>query len=550
MAVFEIEGPDGSIFEVEAPDSATEQEILDFAKANFETAQVAQPEEDQSTLFSRIGDRVDKRQETVSREIDKFVRDVPITGNKAALNLIGDITGQSAGAVWDTAGEAIVTGLKEAANLPPEEFQDVVATSWESMMNAIPSEIKVALGSGTEDVMDKYQELKESHPDEMLQLENLTNILLLASPAPKGTPNPAAKPGVLGKIGKKISRKGKVQAGTERRETILELVRPKKVSVKDAPREIRRTVETGVIRGSKKQATNFEKAMARDVSKVPGLKLNRSELHSANKINDHITNISDQLGRSMAALPAPKQSLAQKTMKGIDDGVDKLLQSEIFLNQQGTAVRALRQKAKSIVAAADDTVEGMWAARKEFDDWVRQQSGGQLPDVQKALGSVNSDIRNTMNKVMHEEGAKHGLNINRRFQNMRNLIEANKIVSVKAEKLGANAIMRTVDNAKKVVGARNAALTLFATALGTTVIGAAQVVSAPLGASITAGVITAGIFRGLKTPAVKKGLGSLLKATDDAIKASVDPVMLQQLRADRALIVELSKHLERGRDAN
>ncbi len=65
---------------------------------------------------------------------------------------------------------------------------------------------------------------------------------------------------------------------------------------------------------------------------------------------------------------------------------------------------------------------------------------------------------------------------------------------------------------------------------------------------ILKGGAAAGIFyvggRAVMSPKTRRGLGKLLKLTDRATLKISDPAVLRQIRADRALIVELLENAE------
>ena len=72
---------------------------------------------------------------------------------------------------------------------------------------------------------------------------------------------------------------------------------------------------------------------------------------------------------------------------------------------------------------------------------------------------------------------------------------------------------------------------------------------APGLASVLAGtVVTGGLgyagYRALISPATKKYLAKLLVASDKALKTSTNPDMLKQIRADRAVVLELLERSE------
>jgi hypothetical protein len=109
---------------------------------------------------------------------------------------------------------------------------------------------------------------------------------------------------------------------------------------------------------------------------------------------------------------------------------------------------------------------------------------------------------------------------------------------------GASAIRRIWDNAVRVVPWRSRAIQESALLMGTTALYASQVVS-PF---ITGGFAAAGTAyiagKWVVSSQAKRSLASLLKVSNKAIGIAKDPAMLHQLRADRAVLVNMLETAE------
>jgi hypothetical protein len=333
----------------------------------------AAPQQD-STFMQRQEDIVQERQDFLQEGIQKFAEQ-PSVGT--AQELIMDAAGSTAGAAFDTIGNAITTGLTEIAQVAPQELKTATEEGFKTFMNAIPSEVKVALSSGTGDVLEKYEELEKSQPGIMRQLENTANVIFALTPATSG--NAKAKPGIVGRAGAELSRKGKLQAAKAKREGVLELITPKATKQADVIKDVARTKEAGLTRGQTRVPFADEKSIARDVSKVPGLDTRRSFLHNSNKITDQKKKVVQQLKDELNSLPEPKTFLLQDANNGIDDAMKALLEKEPFLRDSPKLVSNIVSKAKSIISSTDNSAAGIWEARKEFDKWIKDQVG-KFPD--------------------------------------------------------------------------------------------------------------------------------------------------------------------------
>ena len=100
MAKYIITSPAGETFEITAPDGATEQEVLDYAKANFPTATSPEPEPEQ------------QQGRSVTEDI---VRQVGLTGRAGITGVTSLAT-----MVGDAANTLINAGLRNPSLTPPE----------------------------------------------------------------------------------------------------------------------------------------------------------------------------------------------------------------------------------------------------------------------------------------------------------------------------------------------------------------------------------------------------------------------------------------------
>jgi len=496
----------------------------------------------EDTLANRSSARRQEAVGKVQQDISDFAKS---PSKEAAFGLIGDIAGQSAWAGIDVLGDTLFTGLKTVAETAPDKMQDAVKAGFHSLTNAVPSEVKLSISSGTKDLIDIYGDLEEKYPEEMRQVENIAGILMVAMPGPKA--NPAAKPFTpIGKAGAKLTRSAKVQAAKSKRELVETLIEEIPTDEFSRKMKIRRSRETTLLRGRDIKASPLETMVAKDVSRVPGLNPKRSFLYNSNRVVDESRKVAEDVATKLANLPEPNDSLLKNAINKVDLGVNKLLKEETFLAESKTAVQNMVTKAKSLISSTDNSASGVWEARKAFDQWVIKQKG-KYPDPNKAgaFEQVNEVVRNSLNGVVHTEAKKHGVNSQRAMEKLFHLNLAETALVPKVEKEGVNAFYRQMTKLKDVVGVRNESLGLIATAMGTTFLAASQTAAAPVAATIAAGSSLRLMYKAAKTPQFKRSVGLLLKATDDGLKVATDPIMIQQLRADRALLIELSEHLDK-----
>lgn len=512
-----------------------------FGGELIEPTEPVQVPEDDSTFMQRQEDIVKERQDFVQEGISKFAAQ-PSVGT--AKELIMDVAGAGAGAAFDTVGNAIVTGVTQVAEQAPDQLKDAVDQGFQTFINAIPSEVKVALGTATENTTEKYAELEKKHPTIMRQLENTANVLFALTPAKQG--DVAAKPTVLGQQAAKLSRKAKIQKSSTQREGILELITPKATKQADVVKDVARTREGGLTRAQTRIPFPEEKSIARDVSRVPGVDTKRSFIHNSNKITDEKNKLVQKLSTELNALPEPKTFLLQDASNGIDDAMKVLLEKEPFLRESPKLVSNIVSKAKSIVSSTDNSAAGIWEARKEFDRWIKDQVG-KFPDKAGALKQTNDTVRDSLNKVIFDNSG--GVKTQRLFRNISNLNKAEVNLAPKVRDQASTAFKRVVANLSDILGARNKTLLAVAALTGSTVLAASSMATAPIGAAISGAIAVKGIHKAMTSPQFKQVLSELIKTTDEGIKAATSSQMRKQLRLDRAALIELSEQMNKEQGA-
>ena len=119
------------------------------------------------------------------------------------------------------------------------------------------------------------------------------------------------------------------------------------------------------------------------------------------------------------------------------------------------------------------------------------------------------------------------------------LFAARDVVSVKAIKESKYAIGRLFQNLSRVIGINMNIRRALAVIAGTSVFGVGGYLMA--GAAGAIGFIGAGHYavKGVLSPKTRVAFATLLKETNRAIKVSTNPKMIHQLRADKAILIDI-----------
>jgi hypothetical protein len=468
-------------------------------------------------------------------------------GEISTPELAGDLLGNAASYYLDTVGNAIVTGIKGIAKNTPNLLKDAVVESTKTFVNAIPSEIRTSLSEkGANilefggDAVDFYKELEKDNPRAMQQVENVANTLMAAYPAGKG--NPVAQPTIIGRAGSDLVKRSKQLSAADRRRSIIKLIRPKtSANTKEGSKESLRTIDVGGLRTKEIIASAEEKIIAKAVNKVPGINPSANFTRNQNKIVAHKDALIKELDDGLKALPASEKDLIKEASESIDSAVSKMLNEKIFLKEGSKDVKEIVTAANKILANTDNSAHGIWKARIELDRLVKEAKGS-FPDKAGMFDSANRSIRGALNEVVVKNSK--GVKTQRLLDSSSNLFKAIDNIAPKAKAEATNMIMRQVHNLTEVLGARSKILGIAAIGLGTTQLAASQAVAGPIGAGISLYLGAKGINSAWKTPAFKKGLGELLKATDEGLRIATSSQMRKQLRVDRAAIVELLENID------
>ena len=225
----------------------------------------------------------------------------------------------------------------------------------------------------------------------------------------------------------------------------------------------------------------------------------------------------------------------------LNSKIDEFIQTQPFLvgNSELTAERV-----KKIVLDAIDnnlsTPAGLLKARKQFDSELksqtRQASGKTIfdSDADRAVNLAIKEIRDVVNGFIAEKAPS--VDVRRLLGEQELLFGARDVISAKAAQEGSNSLRRLIDelplkgDTAKILGV-------------TALTGGAIALPAAAGLAAT-GLVGAATVKGLRGPGAKKALGEVLRGADKAIRLEKDAGVLRQLRADRAVVLEMFKSLE------
>ena len=541
MPDYLVTNPEGKKFKVTAPEGATQDEALEYAKQQFGQPQEQQKPQEQGYL-GKLGDVFEKRGEEVGKTAADFY-DFKLLPHEAVVQTLGKgIAGTALDVIGVTGLEILKGGGKVASFLIPDSIEDPVKEQfkkgWETLVGTDTAKelVKIA-GQGQE----AWNEYKKYHPQDAKNIESAINIGLLLAPAKTKA---KAGPTKLGKAAGAIQKSAEKSAIQNRAGFIEKLITPERTK-KVLVDEVARTTEKGVgpFKTSVVKLTPREAEVAAEVTRIAGVGKKHTVQQNYNIIADHNIKLAQKLEQDLGKRRLFTSS--SQVSKNIDDAVTKLVQENpvIVGNAEKTAQR-IAQKAKELVKAQPQTPQGILKARKELDAWVRSQKGSKIfdPEMENTLSVSVRTVRQSMNDSISKYVP--GVKVKSELKRQSLLYDALENMGPKAAIEKNSAIARAWQNAVRALPFRGVANQELALAFGIGGLGAAALfapwVSGALGLTLTG----LGIRKAIISPSTRAGLAKLIKTVDRAILSSKNPSMIKQLRADRAVIVDIVKNAE------
>lgn len=528
MARYQLTSPQGERYEVEAPDDATESDVMSYFQSNL-------PQEDKG-FFERVGEDLTKRKEAISETVKSAEK-----GDIGEFQQTVQTAGQVAGGVLDIIGEGVVSAAKGVSLVIPDAIEEpakeALKAGWDTLTK---TEIGKVATQAIEGGLNEWNKFKQANPQEAKTIESAVNIGILLAPVKVKA---KAEPTVLGKTADILGQKAGKQIATQRKEFAERLISPKKTA-KVLTEETARTTEKGIgpLKRSVVELSPREKLVASEVNKLKGVSPKNSIQGNLNVIYKENEKLAKKLEYHVAKSKSPITYGEMSTR--IDNAVENLIkENPVITGSAETMATKLADKAKQILSENPSTPLGVLNSRKQFDAFVRSQKRNAFdPALENALSTSVRTVRNAMNDAVDEKVISTSVKRELKRQNL--LYDAIENIGPKAAEESNYAIGRAVQNMAKVLPFRSKFVQEAGTVAGLGIVGASAAFAPVFAAGLTAGVAAVGTGKLLLGPGMKKNLGRVITGLDKAILSSKNPSMIKQLRADRALIVELIKNSE------
>jgi len=526
---------------------AEDQPVSEQTEEPRLTVETQFPENEQG-IFQSTFDRNVENLKSRGFEIMKTVVDSMsgnITPGERSLRIAGDV----AGAYFDSLGEgfgALGAGISEVA---PDKLKEITGKALDASKTAfLGTELGQAGLQAAFAGVEAYKQFKEQHPRAAKNLESATNVGLILAP-----PNIAgAKPTRLSKFGESV----KAKSGAKKESWVKDLVLPEQTkAVKEA--ETVRTIVSPITQKKSVIPTDREAAMISEVAKVPGIKkpgvINTIQ-NSINKTREHLTKITNEFETKLAktGVSVSQKDVTNRVVNSIQDS----LHNGLFVVGEGKQVaKRLKRMAASIIEShsVDGRLTGtaLLKARREIDARIKAESPKSFSTTtaDTARKTLSRQTRDEMNEILDDNVRMIDPGFNTKIERNRQslLLQAMENMAPKAANEAKDVIGRSWQHVARVTRLRSEVANVAAVLAGTTVLKALTDYSAMISTGLAVAGVTAIAGKVAMSRPVKMATVGLVGLMDEALEASVkagNKAMVQQLRADRALLIEVLQNSE------
>tara|TARA_R110002124_G_scaffold240004_1_gene405118 strand:- start:1961 stop:3631 length:1671 start_codon:yes stop_codon:yes gene_type:complete len=435
------------------------------------------------------------------------------------------------------AGEVVTTGLKTAGQALSLAIPDFVEDYTIEGLSSIAYDISETpfFQEGLEAASQgysKFLKFKDNHPAEAEYLSSGFDISLMGLPASKVPP----VTDTLDKWSWNKTNAGRLQGIEQRRDIVSQILAPVKLEKKD----ISRTDTKGLLGRITTTPDPLEQEVISVVSLIPAVKGSNNPVKNANAVLDEINATAERLIKRLKLKGNPTIDT-----KGLNASMDAEVAKYFAGNAAKVSIaspkkmQAILDEAKKLILTSDGTATGILQARKDLDKWLdgidpKMVNDEYMDSKAKALKIIREAMNNAVGDAVPDVDVKGLL----RKQYL--MYKAYDNLGDKAMGMAKTSLARSYINAKRVTG----------TAMPTTPLAMAATASAASAAissgwfAFATGTLALGTgavltSRMLKGPTAKKGLGVLLGQVSKAIKMSKSKEMIEQLKADRLVIISL-----------
>jgi len=456
-------------------------------------------------------------------------------------------------AVIPAFGELVVAGVKTfggavAAATPDHIEKPVVEAAKGKWFDIINSEAGEVVSEGVEALLkgfEWYRVWKQDNPEGARDVESQLNIAAFFAPVPK-TKAWKEDDSLLEKGGAALVAGGVKQSEKRRRSNIADMFTP--VDENHAKKATNSsggvfTMDDGVHR--EYAPTQREKDIYDEVHKIPEIKRGMPFLTTRGHIWKSQEKLRMSTAKRVKELGNPKIDSVELG-KELGDTMDELFKSADFKAISGneTVGLATVDWIQDRITKSDGTTLGLLQVRRDFDAWIRNVEKGALdPTASNSRGQVVRELRSYLNDKV--EQAVPDAEVKKSLNRQSMLYQAENLIDPKLETENQTSWVRLSKKIKDAdISIPHTPVGIFTTMSIATNIAAHKWL--PMAAFGT-GAVAAGAlsYQFMRSAAGKKATGQLIRQAGKLIRKTTDPVLKNQYRADRAVLLAMLSEEQR-----
>lgn len=450
------------------------------------------------SLGAKISDDFSKREGNAANILKNSISIVngKVQPTQSSISTGLQLMGEGAGAISDTVSDAFGSAFPQSTSALQSLAKSVAATK------------------PVQAVASAANDFAQAHPITAANAAAVGNIVALSG---LGEGVGAVKDltgDALSKVGNTLYQSGANSAQIAKTKFAQELITPKLTpTVKNA--QFTNSVEQGALNTRTPVPTPQEKAVIDTVASIPGVSKSKS-------LNANYKTLSDAFKEEATTLASKLQDANipvsdDHIINGLSDIRNNLAQNIYISGDGAKSAEGVVNGALAHIANNPQTAAGLLQARKDFDKWLILQKGSKIFNpavsgpVDIAVQQVRQGINNMIASAVPDAGVKASL------QKQFNIQTAMKNIATKGGGEAPNAIGRGLQKVSHLIPVKSptakaelatgAAALLFGTGAGAVV---------PIPAAL--GLAGYGAYKGLTSPAFRKGVGASLRTIGNTIK--------------------------------
>jgi len=494
-----------------------------------------------------IAEAMVKRKEALKGTIESYE-----SGDSNILtgNLATAATGVGMGV--DILTETAILGLKGISIIVPDAIEQPVIDTMKSSIKFIFETDKGKEGlESIKKGAGHWKKFENKYPEYAKIIGGFVNTaLLFAGPLKKAKLEPKSNTTLVGsKVIAPLEAKAGQQLNLKITDRVKFLLAPERTP--DRIQDIKNISIFGNDKGTKRsmfqviQENEFELARNKLVQNIAGVKVKDSIANTANAVRIHnkkkAQTLMDDLDNTNISWNFP-----QGTQKELRARVDALLKDKNYIKANpniDALVEATLKTAFREIALLDKTPAGLLRARQNFDKIINKQLSESLfdPAIMNPTNDAANAVRKAINDLVDSRVSTTNVKVKQSLSEQHKLWNAQNILDIKAVNESSNRIVQIWQNINPLVDIQLAVNRTAAVTTGMGAFATAQIFALPIAGTVVTGAAIWGLTQGALSISGKRALASTLTAIDKALDVTKSAKMINQLKIDRAYIIDLMK---------